>query len=101
MWVSPHAGTDPWDSPLQTLQLPPFPSRNAQPQRVQLDEAFGVFLIIRALVFFKGGDLFVEQGVVRLPADYVHVAFVEFQANGAVHVGLGLVDQGLQSLTLR
>src|SRR5690554_5302849 len=83
------------------LELTPLTSSNPQPQRIQLDKAFRILLIIRTLVFFKGRDLLVEQGVFRLPTNNVYVTLVKLQANGAVHVVLGLVDQRLQGFTLR
>src|SRR5690554_1571517 len=83
------------------LELTPLTSRNPQPQCIQLDKAFRILLIVRTLVFFKGRNLLVEQGLFRLPANNVYVTLVQLQANGTVHVFLSLVDQRLQGFTLR
>src|SRR5690554_4847577 len=83
------------------LELTPLTSSNPQPQRIQLDKAFRILLIVCTLVFFKGGNLLIEQRVFRLPANNVYVTLVQLQANGTVHVFLSLVDQRLQGFTLR
>src|SRR6266545_710084 len=78
------------------------PRRDAHSQRVELDEAGGVGLIVSAAVFLESGDGRVEERVpVGLAADDGDVALVELQAHAAVHAGLRSVDQGLQEFPLR
>ena len=43
------------------LRLGLFIRSNTQTQRIQLDETFGVFLVVSAGVVFEGGDVLVEQ----------------------------------------
>jgi hypothetical protein len=42
------------------LLLPPRHRRDPHPQRVELDEAAGVGLVVGAAVFVEGGDVLVE-----------------------------------------
>ena len=44
--------------------LTAFQCRNAQAQRVKLDKATGIRLIIGTGIIFKRGDVFIEQAVV-------------------------------------
>src|SRR4030081_2376483 len=64
----------------------------AQPERVQLDEAFGVALIVGTLVFLEGDVLHGIERLGRLAADHRGVALVELQPHRAGHVLLAAVD---------
>src|SRR3990167_1471255 len=76
--------------------------RDAQTQRVELDEARRILLVVGALVVLEGGDGRVEQRVgLRVAANDNHVALVQFDAHPAVHALLGVVDQRLQCLAFR
>ena len=69
--------------------FPPTPRRDAHSQRVELDEAGGVGLVVGAAVFLEGGDGRVEERVlVGLAADDGDVAPVELQTHAAVHIDL-------------
>ena len=67
---------------------------------VELDEAGGVLLIVRAAVVLERRDVRVVQRLRALPSDDVHVALVELHADGAVDVLGALVDGRLQHLAL-
>src|SRR4051812_16025551 len=69
----------------------------AQAQRVQLDEAFGVELVIDR-VFLESDIVHAVEAVGRLAADHAAMAFEQFQADDAGDALLGLVDGGLQHL---
>jgi hypothetical protein len=47
--------------PVLLMVLPPFIGRNTQPQRVQFDKPFCVFLVIRPIIRLKGGDRLIKQ----------------------------------------
>src|SRR3990167_1967769 len=79
----------------------PFARGDAHAQGVELDKSTGVGLVVRAAIFFEGGDIGVEQRVIGLAPRDDHVALVQFHAHHAVHVGLGGVDHLLQHQTLR
>src|SRR2546428_6584866 len=90
------------DERRESSALPPPLGRDAHSQRVELDEAGGVGLVVSAAVFLEGGDGRVEERVlVGLAADDGDVALVELQAHAAVNAGLRSVDQGLQEFPLR
>jgi hypothetical protein len=76
--------------------------RDTHPQRVELDEATCVGLIVGTFVVLEGGDGRVEQRIgLGIAAGDDDVALVKFQAHPAVDVGLRMVDQHLQRLALR
>src|SRR5471032_2969262 len=75
---------------------------DAHAQRVQLDEAAGVGLVVGAAVFVEGGDGHVEQRVgLGIARDDDHIALVEFDAHPAVDGRLRVVDQRLDGDALR
>ena len=47
--------------PLSLLVLPPFIGCDTQPQRIEFNKPFGVFLVIRPVIRFKGGDRLIKQ----------------------------------------
>src|SRR6476661_10943159 len=72
----------------------------AQAQGVETDEAFGILLVVGALVVLEGDE---RRGIERLGAVAAgddDVALVELEAHLAFDVLLALVDQGLQHLAL-
>ena len=85
------AGHD-WSSPREELLRPlggsellrPLRGEGPQPEGVELDEALGVGLVVGAAVVLEGGDVLVEQGVVRAASDDVDVALVELEPDSAV-----------------
>src|SRR6266568_4219768 len=90
------------DETRESSALPPPLRRDAHSQRVELDEAGGVGLIVCAAVFLESGDGGVEERVlVGLAADDGDVALVELQAHAAVHAGLRSVDHALEHFPLR
>src|SRR5258708_12040659 len=72
----------------------------AQPQRVQLDEAFGVALVVGAGVFLEGDVLHGVEGLGRLAADHRAVALLAFQPHRPAHVLLPLPTHPLPLLPL-
>src|SRR5258708_15545040 len=72
----------------------------AEPERIQLDEAFGVALVVGAGIFLEGDVLHGVERLGRLAADHRGVALVELQPHRAADVLLALVDQRLQHLAL-
>src|SRR5690606_717140 len=60
-------------------QLAALVRGDAHAQRVELDEAGSVFLIVSTGIIFEGGDTGVEQRVVGLAAGDNDVALVQFQ----------------------
>src|SRR5262249_18497084 len=72
----------------------------AQPQRVQLDEALGVALVVGALIFFEGHMLHGVERLRRLAANNGSVALVELEPHRAGDILLAPVDQRLQHLAL-
>src|SRR3546814_14770863 len=69
-----------------------------QAQRVELDEAGGVALVVGAFVVLEGHDLFRIEAVGRLAADHVDAALVELEPHGARHLFLTVIDRGLAHL---
>ena len=74
------------------LRRSPLRAERAQTQRLDLDEARGVFLIVRAAVVLERRDVRVVQRLRALPSDDVDVALVELHADDAVDVIRALVD---------
>src|SRR5687768_4641331 len=70
-----------------------------QAQRVELDEAGGVALVVD-LVFLEGHVRQAIEALRALAADHDAIALIELQAHGAFDMLLALVDQGLQHLAL-
>src|SRR3990167_8605287 len=81
--------------------LAAFARSDAHAQGVELDETASVGLVVSTAIFFKGGDIGVEQRIIRLATSDDHVAFIQFHAHHAVHVGLRRIDHLLQHQTLR
>src|SRR5690554_4943367 len=65
---------------------PTFVGGNTQTQRVQLDKAGRVGLVIGASIVFEGSDGGVEQRLIRLTTNHGNVAFVQFEPHLAVDV---------------
>ena len=58
---------------------------NTQPQRIELDEATGIGLVVGALVVLEGRDRRIKQRIgFGRAADGGDGAFVEFDLDGAV-----------------
>src|SRR3954465_14242489 len=72
-WIRPIA--------LQRPAAPPGHGAEAQAQRVQLDEALGINLVIRALVVLERHHLHRIQAVRAFPSDAGDVALVQLQPN--------------------
>ena len=70
-----------------------------EPQGVEADETFGVFLVVDG-VLFERGKFRIEEAVGRLASHDGDVAFVEFETYIAVDVFLGPVDGGLEHFAL-
>src|SRR5829696_5456037 len=71
-----------------------------QPQRVELDEAGGVAVIIGDGPLLEGDEVLAVERVRALAPDQVDAALVELQAHAAGDRLLALVDQRLQHLAL-
>ena len=70
---------------------------DAHAQRIELDEAAGVGLVVGAAVFVEGGDVRVEQRIgLRVAADDDDIALVQLEPYPAVDALLRVVDQRLQ-----
>mmetsp|Transcript_10585 Transcript_10585/g.25926 ORF Transcript_10585/g.25926 Transcript_10585/m.25926 type:complete len:491 (-) Transcript_10585:10-1482(-) len=74
--------------------------QGAQAQRVELDEAGGVLLVIRTPVVLEGAELGLVQRRGGLAAHHDGVTLVQLHAHRAVDVGAALVDGGLHHLAL-
>src|SRR4051794_3090880 len=75
--------------------------RNPHTQCVELDEAAGIGLVVRAAVVVERGDGLVEQGFLRIPRDHRDAALVQLHTHPAVDLLLRVVDQYLDRTTLR
>src|SRR5579871_5028512 len=73
--------------------------QQAKAQRVQLDEAGGVALVID-LVGLEGDMGEAVEGLGRFAADDAQGPLVELQSHRAFHMLLALVDEGLEHLAL-
>src|SRR5690242_8685944 len=71
-----------------------------QTQRVELDEALGIALIVYDVLLERDMREDVE-GFRRFTPDHPDMALVELEADRALDVVLALVDQGLEHLALR
>src|SRR6185369_14997736 len=83
------------------LEPPPALPERAQPQRIELDEALRVLLVVGALVVFEGDQ---RRGIKRgraLASGDDDVALVKLEPHLAFDHLLRLVDQRLQHLALR
>ena len=79
----------------------PFPLRQgAQPQRVELDEARGVAVVVGDGALLEGDEVLVVERIGALAADDVDAALVELQPHLAGDQFLALVDERLQHLAL-
>src|SRR5205823_9794784 len=72
----------------------------AQAQRVEADEPFGVTLVVDR-VLLEGDVGEAVEASRRLPADDTRRALVELHPHGALDILLALVDEGLQHRALR
>src|SRR5829696_5749155 len=100
-----NSGTEAWyiESVIAS-QLPPTAPGHGpqpQPQRVQLDEALGVELVVGALVLLERHHLHRIEAVRALAADAGHVALVQLHPHPAGDGSLTLVDQRLQHAAFR
>src|SRR3989454_12047952 len=77
----------------------PFPPRgpDGQPQRVQPDEAFGVFLPVD-VVLLEGRHVQAVEGPRRPPPGSTTCTLIELDAGGARDVLLRFVHSGLEHL---
>src|SRR6185369_14989983 len=71
-----------------------------EPERVQVDESFGIPLAVDS-IRLEGHEVRAIERARGLPARHRHRPLVELHANGARHVALHLVDQPLQRHALR
>ena len=69
----------------RALSVPPLvaPRQQPQPQRVELDEALGVVLVVGAGIVLEGDDLLGIEAVGRLAADDMDAALVELEPDRA------------------
>src|SRR5690554_750927 len=81
-------------------QVAPLAGRNAHAQRVQLDEAFGILLIVGTGIIFKGCDAFIKQTVFRATTYRADTSLVQLDSHFAIHVALTVVDHLLHHLAL-
>src|SRR5262249_42464512 len=72
----------------------------AKPQRIQLDKAFSIALIVD-LIRFEGDMSEAVERLRRFAADNRCLAFKELQPHDALDMFLALVDQGLKHQPLR
>src|SRR6266581_4724417 len=90
------------DERRESSALPPPLRRDAHSQRVELDEAGGVGLIVGAAVFLEGGDGRIEERVLAgLAPDDGDVALVELETHRSVYALLRGVDHALEHFPLR
>src|SRR6202012_294972 len=78
------------------LQLPLPLTECAQPQRIELDEARRVALIVGHRAFLEGHEILVVERIGTFAADDAGIAFVEFELDRAGDKFLALVDRRLQ-----
>ena len=84
----------------QLLRIPAL-AEQPQAERVQLDEAGRVLLVVGAGVVLEGDDLVGIERFRARPADDDDIALVELERDLALDMLLALVDQRLQHLALR
>src|SRR5277367_5625946 len=89
-----------WGGKASLLRAALTQAAQAEAERVQLDEAFGVALVVGAGVFLEGDVLHRIERLWGLAADHRGVALVELEPHRAAHILLALVDQRLQHLAL-
>src|SRR5579863_4664 len=85
------------------LIQPEFPlalAEGAQAQRVELDEARGIAMIVGDRAFLEGDEILIVQRISAFAADHDDVALVELEANPASDVLLAEIDRRLQHLAL-
>ena len=76
-------------------------SERSQTQRLQLDEALGVLLVVD-VVFLKGDDILsIETAGGASPPEHGHAALEEPESHLAVDAHLRRVDRRLEHLSLR
>src|SRR5580700_3802016 len=74
--------------------------REPQPERIELDEALGVALVVD-LVLLEGDVCEAIEALRRFAPDHAGEALVELEAHGALDAVLALVDHRLQHQPLR
>src|ERR1700677_3124950 len=79
--------------------LPPL-RQGPQAQRVQLDEAGGVLVVVGDGALLEGDEVLVVQRVRTVAADHMNAALVELEPHPARDHLLALVDENLQHLAL-
>src|SRR5205085_7893571 len=92
--LAPVADIAPWSARPRSA-APAAVGRDAHAQRVELDEARGVLLVVRAGVVLERRDPGVEQRIGRGAAHAHDRALVELEPHRAVHVLLRRIDQAL------
>src|SRR5579862_519251 len=77
------------------LPLLPKRFRQAQPERVQFDEALGVALVVD-LILLEGDVREAVEALRRFAPDHAGKALVELEPHGALDALLALIDERLQ-----
>src|SRR6185437_6677846 len=75
-------------------------AEGAQAQRVELDEARRIAMIVGDRAFLEGDEILIVQRISAFAADHDDVALVELEAYPAGDVLLAEIDRRLQHLTL-
>src|SRR5262245_64344775 len=91
--VSPHGR--------RSILALPAPAEQAQAERVELDEALGVLLVVSAGIVLERDHLVRVERFRARPADDDDIALVELERDLALDILLALVDKRLQHLPLR
>src|SRR4029078_13048124 len=87
-------------APSERSSLAVAHGEGAQAQRVELDEAGGVLLVVGAFVVLEGDKRRRIERLSALAPDDRDIALVELQPHLALDVLLALVDRRLQHLAL-
>src|SRR6185437_8047358 len=83
------------------FRLPLAYRERAQAQRVELDEAGRILLVVGALVVLEGDEILGVERIGRGAADHHRIALVELEPDRAGDELLALVDQRLEHLAFR
>ena len=81
--------------------LTPLLGRDKQPQRIELDEACGIFPAAGTGLVLECGDGCIELRIIRFTAHHNNAALLEYLAFLTVDVLLRKIDQLLQGQPLR
>src|SRR5690606_8105191 len=85
----------------QSGLFPVARGKRPQAQRIELDEACGVLLVVSALIVLEGDELVGIERLRRLAADHHHIALVELERDFAFDMALAVIDCGLQHFAFR